>query len=693
MRRRQTFALAVALGVILFCFADVLFLGKSLYVRDFARVYVPERAVLRTILRTGDLPLWNPFFSAGQPVAANPEYEALYPPQWLCLLPDLLTGIHLEIVLHLLFGAVGMAFLLTTLGAPRTAPFGALSFALGGVMLSATNLLPILFALTWFPWAAASLHRYLDAPTPRRFALFALTLGAIFAIGEPSTILQAVALAGAYAIWRRRARGAALAIAAGAAALLVGAVQLVPALDHQRASGRAAALPYDAVTKWSLSPARPLELLLPEAFPGADDPTGLPWMFNWSLGLVASALLIAAFARRSRGWAFVAGVAAVSYLVALGRHGPLFPLLYRAGLSFIRYPEKWFIAGWFALLIFAALAAERFLDDARFRRATFYAAIALTLGAALTRDLRTTLAALALTLILALRERTRACVALLALFTVADLASRVTVIAPRIDRAYYDEPPLARELPAPRSAVRIYNDAEWRLLASGGGGGFRLNRDLMLPQLQALWGFGSTLELDVTRTNLQPSIDFNRLFWQAQLARRDDRVPLLLRWAGATHVIELPPRVVRLPGNERYWFADQLVAGDPEQILFSQQPLTSHAALIDGPAFVPAPARVVRVAERANAVDLDVEAAGTAALVLSITPHKYWRATIDGEPAPLRIANVGFQALVVPAGQHRVAMRYRNPLVVGCGVVSLVSALTLAAVALRSRGLPPPSPR
>jgi hypothetical protein len=692
MRRPAQLATAAALVFVALSFADVLFLGKALYVRDIARVYVPERAILRTILRGGELPLWNPFFAAGQPFAANPEYEALYPPQWLALVPDLLFGVHLEIVLHLLFGAAGMAFFLTTLGARRTAAFGAVCFALGGVMLSATNLLPFLFALSWFPWAAACLHRYLDDPTMRRFAFSALTLGAIFAIGEPSTILQSVALAGSYAIARDRVRGALRAIAAGAAALLVGAVQLIPAIDHLRDCGRAAAVSYEGSTTWSLAPARLLELFLPNLFGhfhGGDlfywGAEKLPWIFSWSLGLTAGALLIAAFAKRLPGWRFAAIAAAISYLLAIGNHGPLFPLVYRAGLSFIRYPEKWFLGGWFMLLVFAALAAERFFDDATFRRATFFAAMAIAVAAVIAfaavrlwvvapmqpearaGALKTVAAAVVLVLILMLREHTRLCVALLALFTVIDLGTRVAAVAPRIDRHYYDEPPLARALPSPRAAVRIYNDADWRLALlpqppTALAARLARNRELLLPQLQALWGFGSVLEADITHTNLQPSTEFNRLFWRAQLGGRADLVPLLLRAAGVTHVIELSGRVVALPGNARYSFA-------------------------------PTQGRVIAVDERANTIDLDVESAGNAALNIAVTPHKYWSATIDGNAAQLHVANVGFQSLIVPRGRHHVAMRYRNPLVIWCGAISLLTVLGLAAAALRSKGSPPPSPR
>src|SRR5206468_2819531 len=101
-------------------------------------------------LRGGELPLWNPHFGGGQPLAANPMYEAFYPPQWLSALPDVVTAVHVEIVLHLLLAALGMyAFLRSLPLRPPAAFFGALTFAFGGLVLSAASLFQILFSLAW----------------------------------------------------------------------------------------------------------------------------------------------------------------------------------------------------------------------------------------------------------------------------------------------------------------------------------------------------------------------------------------------------------------------------------------------------------------------------------------------------------------------------------------------------------------
>src|SRR5205814_4503709 len=70
---------------------------------------------------------------------------------------------------------------------------------------------------------------------------------------------------------------------------------------------------------------------------------------------------------------------------------------------------------------------------------------------------------------------------------------------------------------------------------------------------------------------------------------------------------------------------------------------------------------ITRLSETSSSASLDVETSVTAELIITITRHKYWRATIDGHPAQLQPANIAYQGLSVPAGRHRVELRYRNP--------------------------------
>jgi uncharacterized membrane protein YfhO len=96
---------------------------------------------------------------------------------------------------------------------------------------------------------------------------------------------------------------------------------------------------------------------------------------------------------------------------------------------------------------------------------------------------------------------------------------------------------------------------------------------------------------------------------------------------------------------------------------------------------------IVAAREEANRTVVDVVADGDAFLVLSSTRHKYWKATIDGKPAPIVETNVAFQGIAITKGEHRVELNYRNPLVAAGGAVTLLALATLAFVALRSRAL------
>jgi uncharacterized membrane protein YfhO len=97
------------------------------------------------------------------------------------------------------------------------------------------------------------------------------------------------------------------------------------------------------------------------------------------------------------------------------------------------------------------------------------------------------------------------------------------------------------------------------------------------------------------------------------------------------------------------------------------------------------PARGVIRAQREwpNGARMDVQSAGNAFLVMSVTPHKYWTITIDGSKANALITNIGYQGVAVPRGRHIVEMRYRNPLIAIGAAISAFTLLVLAFCTIR----------
>ncbi len=215
-------------------------------------------------------------------------------------------------------------------------------------------------------------------------------------------------------------------------------------------------------------------------------------------------------------------------------------------------------------------------------------------------------------------------------------------------------------------------------------------RNGMIPRMEEIWGFGGAFEEDIDLTALTPTRELTRKFHEVARSR-PDRAALLLAQAAVTHValLQIPTienqmdvrafnyvRFDRFPGNDRFWFADQMIS---DSMLWSNAAISRYAAFVEQPPFQPAFGRVVKAIETPNAIDLDVEASGQALLVIAVTRHKYWTGIVDGMPSPLHPANGAFQCLVIQPGKHHIALRYRNPAVMIFGVVSLLSAVTLLA--------------
>ena len=586
-KSRDGYCYAILIALPLLIFADVVFLGANFYLRDVPRYFLPAEAVLHDVVAGGELPLWNPRWNGGQPLAANPGFTAFYPMHLLLFLMPLARAFALESVLHYAIAAAGMFALVRFLGAQRAgAIFAAITFAFGGMLVSYSDLQTYLYAVSLFPWVAFFFCRFLERPLFTTFAAAALMLGVLLLVADPTLTLQIGALLATYAMARARAviRPLLLTACVVAGGVAVGAVQLVPAFDFQRDTPRAHALPYETASLYSMSAGRPLELFFGDVFGrlSADPPqywadrfaprSGLPFAKSIYLGLAAAVFVLAGMATRTRGWAYVAAVAVAAYALAVGSNAPLFAVLYRAGFGTLRYPEKFATAAIFVFAAFAGLVFDRVLADAAARKtaasiAAIVAGVALivyaltftSLGAhvfsavfghgteplAAARDgwRNSFLAAAALAVILASPRLTPAMrAALLIAFVCVDLLPRVNGVAPRIDADFYDPPPAARQLAASgRSGIRLYNDKDW-LIVNGQSRQPRLptisghwaSRNSLTMMSPSIWGFDTAIQIDIADSFLNVSRDFTALFGSFRTAQRLDRVSLLLGLAGVS---------------------------------------------------------------------------------------------------------------------------------------------------------------
>jgi hypothetical protein len=702
--------LLVAIGTLFF--ADVVFRGTNFQFRDVYPYHMPIERVVRAAIERGDLPLWNSYSANGQPMAANPAYEVFYPPQWLTWVGPFLRGFALHVLLHVYLALLGMFAMLRALALGRPASmFGALSFGLGGFLLGTMAFLPTFFSWAWAPAIGWALLRLRQAPSRRRVAVAAVVMAMPLLIVEPFSLLQMglLVVVGGLRPPEQPAGGRRYLAAAVVLAGLLAAVQLLPMVDFVRDTVRVRGLPFGMMIHWSMQPLRPLELFSPWVFRsvGGGYWRGVPYLVSLYAGVFVAILAIAGWVARVRGALASGLILIVSYLLAIGDHTPLWSLLYRIGIRSLRYPEKFAAMGVVTMIVFAAFVADAIdRGDMRLRRIARIVAIVVCVALLCPRaGILALLIAAGWVAVLFLPRKAAYAIALLLLWADFGILSRE--VAPRMPASFFTRPALVDALDRDVGNYAIFHRGEWTQQTETQRyevvSPAWFSRNALRPITPALWGLRSALEADSDETGLTVTHELLEAMKRLGNEGHPGWSEPFMAMANVRYVFDYRPfddaqreanghpevwrpvRIRRAPGQGRYWFARTLVpARTQDELLASlrSMPDVRGTAFVPWTPFSPAPARVVSVKETTNGARLDVESSGRALLVITVTRHRGWQATIDGAPAELLPANVAFQALAVPAGRHQIELRYRNPLVAVGAVISLLAILACAWMAI-----------
>jgi hypothetical protein len=570
-RRRDVIALGLLVLLLSAVYFDVLFLGNNFFTRDLTIYHYPMKKVVRDTVLAGELPLWNPRFAGGQPMAANPAYEVFYPPQWLTLIPDYNLGFRLHILFHVYAAAIGAFLFLRSRGVRRAvALLGGSAFVLCGPFVSVFNLLPFMFSVAWTPWIALFGSRFFERRRRRDLVMLILFVGLQVLVSEPTTLLQTWFLLGFWAAWRgwtaggsdrltRASRNFVEALGIVVAGVVLAAVQFLPALDHAADSVRRSGFRWETVSQWSFPPLRFVEVVYP-SFLGLVETggpqfwghslyrdVGGPYLYSVYVGLPFVALALAGLLVRRTGSGFAVFALATSFVLAMGSWTPVLRWVYEAGLlPSIRYPEKFILMGAFVLLAWGCLVLEDVLAGDRAARLTVIllglsAAVAAAVfawsfspsyaewftsfwsgandHAAAVSKIHWLVAAVRgaaflVAIEIARRTRTRAAMALLVLVLIADLGPLGNQVNPRMPRRFFDEPQATAEVAKASSGARMLHlawldrDTDRFLKISGGYDSYWMLRNALIPILPSAWGISTVLEWDVDETHLVHTREF-----------------------------------------------------------------------------------------------------------------------------------------------------------------------------------------
>jgi len=206
-------------------------------------------------------------------------------------------------------------------------------------------------------------------------------------------------------------------------------------------------------------------------------------------------------------------------------------------------------------------------------------------------------------------------------------------------------------------------------------------RDTLGDHLPARFGYELAMEDDVDRTALKTTDALLESMKELRARHVIGAEQPFLKMAGVTARLQATsasPAEVVMENYPRYAFADRVLRDVP---LDAQRGLETVASA-DVEPFAPARGEVRDVRETPNGARIVVRASGRAFLVMSVTAHRYWSATLDGRPAPLILTNGAYQGLIVPPGDHVIETRYRNPMVIAGAVITILALLVGARIAL-----------
>lgn len=210
---------------------------------DYTSLQLPVHEFIRDELLSGRVPLWIPWVGNGSPLHASQQAGVFYPGLTLpLLLFPANYALKVALLLHLAIAYAGEYRLCRALGtSPMAASFAALvtvqsGFLVNHMMAGHVNIITGAALVPWFLWA---LVRLLDSPGGSRAAVIA-GIGGAFALGsQPQISYYALLFGAAWVVgWLlfasrsvKRLRAIAWLTVAAIGAILIGAVQLVPAIE------------------------------------------------------------------------------------------------------------------------------------------------------------------------------------------------------------------------------------------------------------------------------------------------------------------------------------------------------------------------------------------------------------------------------------------------------------------------------
>lgn len=349
-------------------------------------------------MKSGIVPLWNPYISCGVPHLALQQSVVFYPLSLLYYILPFDLGFNVFLIAHIFLAGLFTYMLSRRWGYCESASFfTAISFMFGGYMVSVINLATTLSSVIWLPLILYFFDRALAEQRRLPLSLSAVFLGIMFLGGEPSIFYSTVWVLFFYSVfyWLNGKnlvlfkKCAFTFLAAVLAGVLLSAIQLFPFAELMRHSDRViGAAPYEELTRWSLPVKDTLSFLVP-FITRTDFSKESYWKEqNWVMLIYAGALaaiLLPLCLVLKKPWRtkFLLFIGLLFLFISYGGHTPFYYFVYKIipGFRFVRYPVRFLYVTSFAIAMLCGAGFNGYMrlkdkDDPYLKNFLKYALVA-----------------------------------------------------------------------------------------------------------------------------------------------------------------------------------------------------------------------------------------------------------------------------------------------------------------------------
>jgi hypothetical protein len=348
--------------VVLF-FLEVILRKQVFFAGDIMNVYSPWQWYNQEAVGTGRIPLWTDDFFMGFPLFAESQGALFYPPtRFIYAIFPAVRAFSMDVLLHFLLASWFMYFFARTLKLPPVASLlSAVVFAFSGMFMSLPINFTIFRSVVWIP--VVFMFATMGARKGSFFFPLLTSLAIVLqAMGGSLQVVGITIVALAIYVFflmlspgeGKQASVVPLMQFILTLMLSLGlyAFQLYPTWELTQLAWRGTQGGYDVAASFSFPPIHMIDALFPTFFGAWSEGSRLPMIpdapnFFPYIGLVPLLLIPLALSSRRRGMAVMFLLVVLFVVLALGKHGYLYEVVYYTVPFFdkFRAPDRfWFIA-------------------------------------------------------------------------------------------------------------------------------------------------------------------------------------------------------------------------------------------------------------------------------------------------------------------------------------------------------------